>query len=206
MSIWGRIFAASYDRFMARTERDTLAAHRRALLAEAQGDVLEIGGGTGANLEYYADQLGSLTITDPEPPMKRRLEKRVSTARPGAKVVSAPAEDLPFSDDSFDTVVSTLVLCTVDDQARALQELRRVLRPGGRLLFIEHVRSDDEKVARLQDRILPLNVRLGHGCHPNRPTLESIRSAGFDVKRVANDTLAHAPRFIRPLVVGMAEV
>jgi ubiquinone/menaquinone biosynthesis C-methylase UbiE len=206
MSISGRIFAATYDRFTARTERDGLANHRRVLLAEARGDVLEIGGGTGANLPYYGDQILTLTVTEPEQPMTRRLQKRASTTRPNAKVLRAPAEDLPFNDNSFDTVVSTLVLCTVDDQPRALRELRRVLRPDGQLLFIEHVRSDDEKVARLQDRILPLNVRLMHGCHCNRPTVETIRSAGFDIKQLVSDMLPHAPKFVRPLVVGTARV
>jgi ubiquinone/menaquinone biosynthesis C-methylase UbiE len=137
--------------------------------------------------------------------MIRRLQKRIHEHRPDAKLLRAPAEDLPFNDDSFDTVVSTLVLCTVDDQPRALREIRRVLRPGGRLLFIEHVRSDDEKLARLQDRMMPINVRIGHGCHCNRSTHEGIHNAGFDISELERDTLRHAPRFIRPLIVGVAE-
>ena len=137
--------------------------------------------------------------------MARRLQKRILEVRPDAKLVDAPAEDLPFADASFDTVISTLVLCTVDDQARALRELRRVLRPGGKLLFIEHVRSDDEKLARLQDRMMPINLRIAHGCHCNRRTLEGIRSAGFGVIAVEHDMLKHAPRFVRPLIVGVAE-
>jgi SAM-dependent methyltransferase len=119
-------------------------------------------------------------------------------------VLRAPAEDLPFNDASFDVVVSTLVLCTVDDVPRALRELCRVLRPGGKLLFIEHVRSDDEKLARTQDRMLPINVRIGHGCHPNRRTLDSIRDAGFEITSLEHDTLKHTPKFIRPLIVGVA--
>ncbi len=171
MSIWGRIFAAGYDRALSRTEKAGLAAHRQALLGAAEGDVLEIGGGTGANLPFYGDPCGTLTITEPEKPMARRLRSGSPRSDPSAKLLRAPAEDLPFNDESFDIAVSTLVLCTVDDQPRALRELRRVLRPGGRLLFIEHVRSDDEKLARWQDRMLPINVRIAHGCHCNRPTL-----------------------------------
>jgi ubiquinone/menaquinone biosynthesis C-methylase UbiE len=204
MSLWGRVFAAMYDRFTARSERDTFAAHREALLAGAAGDVLEIGGGTGANLPHYGGDVGTLTITEPETPMAKRLQKRITSVRPETKLLRAPAEDLPFNDETFDVAVSTLVLCTVDDQPRALRELRRVLRPGGRLLFMEHVRSDDPKLARTQDRMLPLNVRFAHGCHCNRPTLEAIREAGFEVAEVEHDAIAHAPKFVRPLIVGVA--
>ena len=153
MSIWGRIFALIYDSVMGRTEKAGLTAHRRTLLSEATGDVLEVGAGTGANLLLYGDGAQTLTLTEPEKPMVRRLEKHIAQRRPDAKLLRAPAEDLPFNDNSFDTVVSTLVLCTVDDQRRALREMRRVLRPGGRLLFIEHVRSEEEKLGRLQDRM-----------------------------------------------------
>ncbi|MFI5039323.1 MAG: class I SAM-dependent methyltransferase [Solirubrobacterales bacterium] len=204
MSIWGHVFAAMYDRMLGRMERAGLGEHRRALLAGATGDVLEIGGGTGANLEYYGDTVRSLTIVEPEKPMLRRLQQHIEQSAPHAKALRAPAEDLPFNDASFDVVVSTLVLCTVDDVPRALRELRRVLRPGGKLLFIEHVRSDDEKLARTQDRMLPINVRIAHGCHPNRRTLDSIRDAGFEITSLERDTLKHAPKFIRPLIVGIA--
>jgi ubiquinone/menaquinone biosynthesis C-methylase UbiE len=204
MSIWGHVFAAIYDRMLGQTERAGLGEHRRALLAGATGDVLEIGGGTGANLDYYGDGVRTLTIVEPEKPMLRRLERHIEQSAPQAKALRAPAEDLPFNDASFDVVVSTLVLCTVDDVPRALRELHRVLRPGGRLLFIEHVRSDDEKLARTQDRMLPINVRIGHGCHPNRRTLDSIREAGFEVTSLERDKLKHTPKFIQPLIVGVA--
>jgi ubiquinone/menaquinone biosynthesis C-methylase UbiE len=205
MSLWGRIFAAVYDPVMGGTEAAGLRDHRRALLAEARGDVLEIGAGTGANLPFYPPAVSTLTITEPERPMVRRLERRIRARTPQAKLLRAPAEDLPFNDGSFDTAVSTLVLCTVDDQPRALRELRRVLRPGGRVLFIEHVRADEPKLARLQDRMMPLNARLAHGCHCNRPTLNALRLAGFDVTRLQRDTLRRAPSFVRPLIVGVAE-
>jgi len=204
MSIWGHVFAAMYDRMLGKTERAGLGEHRRAVLAGAAGDVLEIGGGTGANLQYYGDTVRSLTIVEPEKPMLRRLEQHIEQSGRQAKALRAPAEDLPFNDASFDAIVSTLVLCTVDDVPRALRELCRVLRPGGKLLFIEHVRSDDEKLARTQDRMLPINVRIGHGCHPNRRTLDSIRDAGFEVTSLEHDTLKHTPKFIRPLIVGVA--
>ena len=205
MSLYGHIFAAGYDRMLAKAERDGLAAHRQALLTAAAGDVLEIGGGTGANLQFYDRRVRTLMVTEPEKPMVRRLQAKIASQRPDAKVLRSPAEDLPFNDDSFDVAVSTLVLCTVDDPPRALREMRRVLRPGGRLLFIEHVRSDDPKLARWQDRLLPLNVRVAHGCHCNRRTVDAIASAGFDVTQLDHDTFKHVPPFLRPLVVGMAQ-
>jgi ubiquinone/menaquinone biosynthesis C-methylase UbiE len=205
MSIWGRIFASFYDRGMAKTEKSGLGDHRHRLLAGATGDVLEVGAGTGANLLHYGSGVRSLTLTEPESPMTRRLEKHVAERRPDAKLLRAPAEDLPFNDDSFDTVVTTLVLCTVDDQPRALREMRRVLRPGGRLLFIEHVRAEDAKTARLQDRMLPINVRVAHGCHCNRRTLDGIRQAGFEVTDLGHDELKHAPPWVRPMIFGTAE-
>jgi ubiquinone/menaquinone biosynthesis C-methylase UbiE len=203
MSLWGRIFAAGYDRIMAGTEKATLRAHREALIPQATGRVLEIGGGTGANLPFY-EGVETLTLTEPERPMMRRLERRLRERAAGARLVHAPAEDLPFEDDSFDAVVSTLVLCTVEDQPRALRELRRVLKPGGRLLFIEHVRADDARLARWQDRLNGLQTRIGHGCNCNRPTIETISAAGFEIAQLKRDVLRKAPPIVRPLVVGVA--
>src|SRR3984885_13410169 len=203
MSLRSKFFALTYDRQMAKAEQAGLHAMRERLLAGASGDVIEIGGGTGLNLPCYGPDVRSLTITEPEPPMLRRLERRVHEQRPSATVLRAPAEDLPFEDHSFDVAVSTLVLCGVDDQPRALRELRRVLRPGGRLLFIEHVRSDDPATARLQDRLNWLN-RLVVCCDCNRPTLDSIRAAGFTVAQVEHTALPKAPPFVRPAILGTA--
>jgi ubiquinone/menaquinone biosynthesis C-methylase UbiE len=199
MSLWGRVFAAGYDRFVARMEEGGLRDRRAALLADAAGEVLEIGGGTGANVPLYGDGV-QLTVTEPEEPMAKRLEGK----HPQVRVVRAPAESLPFDDASFDVAVSTLVLCTVGDQARALAELRRVLRPGGRLLFIEHVRSQDAGSARWQDRLTPLQRRVGHGCHPNRDTLAAIEAAGFEVGQLERGDLPAAPPFLRPMIAGAA--
>lgn len=204
MSIGERIFARMYDRFTAKTEKACLSAHRQALIHDAHGDVIEIGGGTGANLPYYGDGVRTLTLTEPSRPMIRHLQQRVNEHAPHAKLLRAPAEDLPFEDDSFDAAVSTLVLCSVDDQPRALRELRRVLRPGGRLLFMEHIRSDEPRLARLQDRMNRINNIVAH-CDCNRPTLDSIRAAGFSIQKLEHGTLEKAPPFVRPLVVGVAE-
>jgi ubiquinone/menaquinone biosynthesis C-methylase UbiE len=176
---------------------------RQSLLAGASGRVLEIGAGTGANLGLYSSTIDGLVLTEPEPPMLRRLQEAARERAPSAQVLQAPAEGLPFDDDSFDTVVSTLVLCGVRDQARALREARRVLRPGCRLLFLEHVRSDDPSLAHRQDRINWLN-RLVAQCDCNRGTLAAIEGAGFTVTQLEKTELPKAPAFTRPLIVGTA--
>jgi ubiquinone/menaquinone biosynthesis C-methylase UbiE len=203
MSLRSRFFALTYDRQIARVEKAGLRALREGLLAGASGQVLEIGAGTGANLPFYGSAVESLTMTEPEPPMVRRLERRVREQAPLTKVLRAPAEDLPFEDDSFDTVVSTLVLCGVSDQPRAVQELGRVLRPGGQFMFIEHVRSDQPRLARLQDRMNGLN-RFVACCECNRPTLNTIQAEGFEITQLEHTTLKKVPPFVRPLIVGAA--
>ena len=203
MSLRARLFAMTYDRQMAKAEKAQLRDLRQGLLAAAAGDVIEIGAGTGANLPCYGPGVTSLTLTEPEPPMVRRLEQRASEQAPLAKVLRAPAEDLPFEDGSFDVAVSTLVLCGVSDQPRALRQLRRVLRPGGQLLFIEHVRSGDPRLAHRQDRMNWLN-QLVMSCDCNRPTLTSVQEAGFTVTDVEHLAMYTAPSFVRPLVVGRA--
>jgi ubiquinone/menaquinone biosynthesis C-methylase UbiE len=203
MSLGTRFFAATYDRFMRSTEDGGLRALRGELLAGATGDVLEIGGGTGLNLRHYGTRVQTLTVTEPYPPMLRRLQRRALVEAPAATVLGAPAEELPFDDASFDVVVSTLTLCTVDDQPRSVAELRRVLRPGGRLLFLEHVRSDDPDLARRQDRLNWLNRLVVH-CDCNRATLDTLRSQGFEVGDLRHTELPKSPSFVRPLVIGTA--
>jgi ubiquinone/menaquinone biosynthesis C-methylase UbiE len=208
MTIRKWFFAATYDRFIRKSEKAGLSEMRQRLLAGAAGDVLEIGGGTGANLSSYGAAVTSLTITEPEAAMFKRLQARaeadaLATTSITPMVLRAPAEDLPFEDNTFDTVVSTLVLCGVDDQPRALREIRRVLRPGGRFLFLEHVRSSDPSVAKKQDRMNWLN-RAVVCCDCNRPTLETIEGANFGVASLERTTLPKAPPFARPAILGTA--
>ena len=203
MGLRRRFIALTYDRQLAKIEQAGLGELRQTLLADASGRVLEVGGGTGANLPFYGPDVESLTITEPEPSMLQRLERRVREQSPDTKVLRAPAEDLPFEDNMFDVAVSTLVLCGVDDQARALGELRRVLRPGGRLIFIEHVRSDEPGLARWQDRLNGL-IRLVTCCDCNRRTLDSIQAEGFKVTAVEHTSLRKVPPWDRPLIAGTA--
>ncbi len=178
---WGRAFAAVYDRGLKATEDAGLRETRREVLAGASGRTIDLGAGTGVNLELFPDAVTELVLAEPDPHMLKRLRAKLSQARgEGAvEVVQAPAEQLPFADDSFDTAVFTLVLCTVPNPAAALTEAARVLRPGGKLLFVEHVRSEERgprslagpprEALALPRRRLPLQPR--HGCHDRSLTV-----------------------------------
>ena len=204
MSLWGRMFAAGYDTFQAGIERNFLGAIRDEMLAGARGRVIEIGSGTGVNLEHYPRSIDELVCTEPEEPMAKRLRRKAHASDLNVSVVHAPAEALPFDDDSFDTAVATLVLCTVTDPAASLREVGRVLRPGGRLVFIEHVRADEPGLAKWQDRLHPLWVRFGHGCHCNRPTLENIEASPLTVESHRRGDIPKAVPIVRPLLTGVA--
>ena len=198
-----RLLPAFADWIGKRVEPD-LAPHRRSTLEQARGRVLEIGAGTGFNAAHYPDSVEELVITEPWEGALRRAERRAGEAGRPADFVATGAERLPFEDESFDTVVSTLVLCTVPEPDRALAEIRRVLRPGGQFLFMEHVRSDDERLSRWQDRLeRPWRV-VAMGCHPNRSTLERIEAAGFEVEELRRGELPKVPPIARPMITGRA--
>ena len=165
---WGRGFTALYDRLMASTEEEGLREMRREILSTASGRTIDLGAGTGANLGLYPDSVTELVLAEPDPHMLRKLQPKAEEAGVEAEVVEAGAERLPFEDSSFDTAVFTLVLCTVPDPAAALAEAARVLKPGGRLLFVEHVRSEEGGLARWQDR-LETAVALLRGRLPLQP-------------------------------------
>jgi ubiquinone/menaquinone biosynthesis C-methylase UbiE len=204
VSLYGRIFAAGYDRLLRDSERAGLTDMRARLLAGARGRTLEVGAGTGLNLAQYPSNGIELTLIEPSAPMAQRLERRVAELRPGATVVQASAAQMPFDAGVFDSVVCGLVLCTVPDQAAALAEIRRVLSGDGQLLFLEHVRSDDPAVTRWQDRLQPIWRRIGQGCHCNRDTLAGIQAAGFEVDEVEHTRMPKSPAFLRPMIVGRA--
>jgi len=199
-------FAAVYDRMMAPNERGFMKDVRKELAGGASGRVLEIGAGTGANFAYYQDGL-EVIATEPDPYMMRRAEAKAEEAKARIELKQAPAAELPFEDASFDTVVGTLVMCSVDDQARALAEVRRVLKPTGEYRFFEHVRYENPIGALSQTLIAPLWGWCAAGCHPNRKTVDSIRDAGFEVTRVevTRPTPPIPPMiFTRPHALGFA--
>jgi ubiquinone/menaquinone biosynthesis C-methylase UbiE len=204
---WGRAFARFYDRALKATEENGLGAMRGELLAGATGRVIEVGAGTGVNLELYGAGVEDLTLVEPDPHMGAQLRKRLADRHGDplpAQLVAAPAEALPFPDDTFDTAVATLVLCTIPDPVAAIDEMARVLRPGGRLLFIEHVRAEDASSARWQDRLEKPWRFVADGCHCNRDTEANLRGSSFKVESIDHTKMPKAAPIVRPLIRGTA--
>jgi ubiquinone/menaquinone biosynthesis C-methylase UbiE len=200
---WDFVFAALYDRMMRRGEERSMGKRRRELVSNARGRTLEIGAGTGANIPHYPNALQELILAEPFEPMRRRLERKLGESGKSASTLDASAEAIPLEDESLDTVVSTLVLCTVDFPDIALAEVGRVLRPGGQLLFIEHVRSHSPRVARWQDRLETPWRHFGAGCRCNRDTIASIAAAGFSTEH-EDVHWRGVPPIVASLVIGRA--
>jgi ubiquinone/menaquinone biosynthesis C-methylase UbiE len=201
---WGRGFAALYDRASEATEEAGLREMRRGALSEASGRTIDIGSGTGANLELYPPQVTELILAEPDPHMLKRLRAKVGEAGVRAEVVEASAEALPFEDSSFDTAAFTLVLCTVPNPRAALAETARILKPGGKLLFVEHVRAEDAGLARWQDRLEKPWRFVADGCHCNRDTVATIEASPLNLESVERNRLPKVPPIVRPLVRGSA--
>lgn len=201
---WGRGFAALYDRSFKATEEAGLREMRRETVAQAAGRTIDVGAGTGANLELFPDAVTELVLAEPDPHMARRLRDKLAESGRSAELVGAPAERLPFEDSSFDTAVFTLVLCTIPDPVAALAEAARVLKPGGKALFLEHVRAEDPGLARWQDRLEKPWRFLADGCHCNRDTVATIAASSLSLDDVERGRLPKAPPLVRPLVRGSA--
>lgn len=204
-SLWARVSALIYDPFLRVGEAAGMRTARKALVDRATGRVLEIGAGTGLNVPHYPPAARELILVEPEPAMRRRLERRIRRSNRQTIIVDASAEQLPLADWSVDTVVSTLVLCTVERPDRALAEIARVLRPGGELLFIEHVRAESPALAWWQDRLLGPWRRFACGCRCNRATVELMRACGFEVEAIKGAWRAMPP-IVRPLMSGRAQL
>jgi len=197
-----RCYAATYDLFIGPAERAGLREQRHDLLAQATGATVEIGAGTGLNLPHYPPAVTRLVLIEPDPYMARRLRRRAARSGRAVEIVNATAGPLPLPDASFDTAVVTFALCSVPDEQAALGEIARVLAPGGRLLFLEHVRSADPGIAARQDK-MPFPYPLV-GCHPNRDTLRAIEASPLAVESVRHGELPKAPKIERPMIVGAA--
>lgn len=192
-----RGFAALWD-WMTRHESRSERAMRRTACSSVRGRVLELGVGVGANWPYLPQGIVYAGI-EPDRYMIRRARERLSVLGPGAALCQSPAERLPFADGSFDAVLATLVLCTVQDPATALAEVRRVLAPGGLFVFAEHVRPSGRVTGRLADGVTPAWRRVAAGCHPNRETESAIRSAGLLVGTLSRRRIGGLP-----MIAGIA--
>ncbi|HXH56037.1 class I SAM-dependent methyltransferase [Iamia sp.] len=207
MALCDALFARFYDPLLAPMEEAGLQIWRAELLAELAGTVVEIGAGTGANLAHYPAAVERLILTEPEPGMLAQLRPRLDQVRSEIEVTAqrASASSLPLGDDEADAVVTTLVLCSVPDPGAVLTEVRRVLRPGGRLVFLEHVaaegRPDRLRWQRRLDHVWP---HIAGGCRLTRDTRVAIEDAGFTVEALARESARKAPPFIRPMIRGHA--
>ena len=201
---WGRAFARGYDVFFRKMEENGLREMRRRLLAEAQGRTLEIGAGTGLNHDLYPAAVTDLVLSEPSGAMADQLRAKVARAERATEVIEAPGEHLPFPDSSFDSVGLTMVLCTAPDPPAVLREIDRVLKPGGRFLFLEHVRSPDPGLARWQDRLATPWRLFGNGCNCNRDALAAIERSPLTIERSESGEVPKAVPLVRPMVQGSA--
>lgn len=183
------------------------AAQRRELLGGIGGDVLEIGFGTGLNLPHYPEAVSRVVAIDREVMLPERVEKRREQARARVELLQLDASGrLPFEGESFDNVVSTWTLCSIGNLDAALAEVKRVLRPNGSFLFLEHGRSNDRRTAKWQDRLNPLQKLIGGGCHLNRQIDRLIAHAGFDVIRCDRFLMPETPRIFGEMYKGVAKI
>jgi ubiquinone/menaquinone biosynthesis C-methylase UbiE len=198
------LFARCYARVGHLMDAE-IGDHRRRLLAGLTGRVLEIGAGTGLNFPYYPAAVTEVLAIEPEPYLRRQALAAARQAPVPIRIVDGTAEALPAPDGAVDAVVASLVLCTVTDLDQALAETRRVLRPGGKLRFYEHVRATDPRLARWQDRLQRPWGWLVGGCHPNRDTVATITAAGLRLVQLDRFDLQAMPPLARPHVLGVAE-
>jgi len=201
-----RLFAWWYPKVMGISERAGQAEERRAQLASAEGRTLEIGVGSGLSLPHYGDLVTELVLLEPNTAFHPALLETIEglEARPWSwRVLAGDAHELPFDDSSFDSVTASLTFCSVADPARVLDEIHRVLRPGGRLLFHEHVRGEGIR-ARLQDRLAPVQVALADGCHPNRDFLAAVEASRLRIVDVVHGRMPRGLPTVVPVVRGTA--
>lgn len=177
---------------------------RKLLLQGAHGEVLEIGLGTGLNLPHYPGSVSCLHAVDPAPLLPNRVAQRSRVVAFPVQIKQVSAETLPFDDRTFDCVVSTWTLCTIPDPVKALREVRRVLKPNGVFLFLEHGRSEDAKIATWQDRVNPLQRVIGCGCNLNRKIDQLIGQAGLAITKLDRFHMQHVPRLGGAMYRGSA--
>jgi ubiquinone/menaquinone biosynthesis C-methylase UbiE len=200
-----RAFSAWYGQVMRRIDARGLREVRREVLGGAHGRVLDLGSGTGSNLPLFPEAVDRLVLSEPSSNMAKVLRGKLAEERGrGVRLVQAPAESLPFEDGSFDCVTCTMVICTMPDPHAGLSEVARVLKPGGKLLFLEHVRSEDPRIARTQDHLERPWRFIADGCHCNRDSLATIEASPLTVHYCERGLMPMAPQFMKPLIFGSA--
>jgi ubiquinone/menaquinone biosynthesis C-methylase UbiE len=199
------ISALFYDKLLASTEEACLKEWRRDLLKNISGDVLEIGAGTGSNLDFYPDTLLTLVLSEPDKHMRRQIKKKIATSQHDVSVTAGTAENISAESESYDFVVTSLVCCSVTHLDTALLEIKRVLRPEGRLIFLEHVAATEgTKRRRWQNLINPFWRQLAGNCHLNRETESAILAAGFEILEIERESMRNAIPLVRPTIRGIA--
>ena len=183
---------------------ERMERYRRQLLAHVQGAVLEIGFGTGLNLPCYPEHIRKITGVDPNPGMGSLARRRIASSPIAVDWQVADAQELPFPSQSFDSVVSTWTLCSIPNVAKALREIRRVLRAGGKLFFLEHGLSEDPQVQRWQNCLNPIQKVIADGCNLNRDMARLIQGAGFRFEQLERFYMPDQPRFIGYTYQGIA--
>jgi ubiquinone/menaquinone biosynthesis C-methylase UbiE len=182
-----------------------LGKYRRRALETARGRVLEVGFGTGLNLPYYPPSVSEITAIDSENLLAEKTAGRIKAAAVPVHFVRLDASGkLPFADAAFDSIITTWTLCSIDEVASALAEMRRLLKPDGRYLFLEHGRSEDGKTARRQDRFNPIEKVIGAGCNINRPIDRLIKTAGFEIEALERFAMPKTPRILGEMYEGTA--
>ena len=200
------LMAKYYDKIMCDAEDKSLREWRKFLLSNISGDVLELGCGTGANLEFYSDTVKRLVLTEPSVHMQQKLLAKISSCKiANIELLSDKAEVISLGDSSIDAVVCTLVLCSVNHLEKSLAEIHRILRPQGKLYFIEHVAATNNlKRYQWQRRLAFLWKCLAAGCHITRHTEEAITQAGFSIIEIDRQSMRGVPAIVRPSIRGVA--
>lgn len=200
------LFSQLYDNIMRDVEEKGLRDWRQLLLKNISGDVLEIGCGTGANLEFYPDTVKRLVLSEPNIYMQQKLRSKISLNKQShIEILNAKAENLLLADASFDVVVCTLVLCSVNNLEKSLVEIHRILRPQGQLIFIEHVAAvNNLKRYQWQRRFEFLWKCIAAGCHLTRRTEDAIIKAGFKMIELSHQSMRGVPPIVRPSIRGVA--
>jgi ubiquinone/menaquinone biosynthesis C-methylase UbiE len=181
-----------------------LVPYRKRIIAAAEGRVLEVGIGSGLNLPLYVSVVREIIGLEPSPKLVAMAKRAARESSSPVTFIEGSAEAIPLERHDIDTVVTTWTLCTIPEAMQALAEMRRVLKPGGQLLFVEHGLAPEQNVRRWQDRVTPLWKRIGGGCHLNRPIRSLIENAGFEITAIENSYLPKAPRMMGYLYEGRA--